>query len=136
MQITTYLIFNGQCEAGFKFYEQSLGAKIKFMMTHGESPMAAHVSPEWRSKIIHGTLALGEQMLMGSDAPPDHYEKPQGFSVSIEVADPVEAERMFQALSENGNVTMPMQETFWAVRFGMVTDQFGIPWMVNCAKPQ
>ena len=134
MQLNTYLIFNGQCEAAFKFYEQAIGAKIKFMMTHGESPMAAHVSAEWRNKIIHGTLALGEQVLMGSDAPPDHYEKPQGFSVSIDVTDPAEAERMFQALSENGRITMPMQETFWAVRFGMATDQFGVPWMVNCAK--
>jgi PhnB protein len=134
MQVNTYLIFNGQCEAAFKFYEQSLDAQIKFMMTHGESPLAAHVSPEWRSKIIHGTLALGEQLLMASDAPPDHYEKPQGFSVSIQVTDPGDAERKFQALSANGKVTMPMQETFWAVRFGMVVDQFGIPWMVNCPK--
>jgi PhnB protein len=134
MQLNTYLIFNGQCEAAFKFYEQAIGAKIKFMMTHGESPMAAHVSPEWRSKIIHGTLALGEQVLMASDAPPEHYEKPQGFSVSIEVTDPADAERKFQALSEGGKVTMPMQETFWAQRFGMAVDQFGIPWMVNCPK--
>ena len=135
MQVNTYLIFNGQCEEAFKFYEHCLGAKIKFMMTHGESPMAAHVTPEWRSKIIHGTLALGEQVLMGSDAPPDHYEKPQGFSVSIEVADPKEAELMFNGLVVNGTVKMPMQQTFWAERFGMLVDQFGIPWMVNCPKP-
>jgi PhnB protein len=134
MQINTYLVFNGECEAAFKFYEQALGAKIQFMMTHGESPMAAHVPPEWRSKIIHGTLGLGEQVLMGSDAPPDHYEKPQGFSVSIEVTDTAEAERIFQALSENGKVSMAIQKTFWAARFGMVVDQFGIPWMVNCTK--
>jgi PhnB protein len=135
MKINTYLIFNGQCEAAFKFYELAIGAKIQFMMTHGESPMAAHVSPEWRPKIIHGTLGVGDQVLMASDAPPDHYEKPQGFSVSIEVKDATEAERKFQALSENGKVTMPMQETFWATRFGMLVDQFGIPWMVNCPKP-
>ena len=134
MQTSTYLMFNGECEAAFKFYEQAIGAKIKFMMTHGESPMAAHVTPEWRSKIIHATLGLGEQLLMGSDAPPDHYEKPQGFSVSIEITDPAEAERMFNALAENGQITMPMQQTFWATRFGMATDQFGIPWMVNCGK--
>jgi PhnB protein len=135
MQVNTYLIFNGQCEQAFKFYEKCIGAKIQFMMTHGESPMAAHVTPEWRSKIIHGTLGIGEQVVMGSDAPPDHYEKPQGFSVSIEVKDPAEAERMFAALAEGGKISMAMQETFWATRFGMLVDQFGIPWMVNCAKP-
>ena len=69
---------------------------------------------------------------MASDAPPDRFKPPQGFFVSLEVSDPDEAERLFAALSENASVTMPMQQTFWSVRFGMLVDQFGIPWMVNC----
>ena len=69
---------------------------------------------------------------MASDAPPDHYRKPQGFSVSLNLSDPAEAERIFQALAENGTVQMPLQQTFWAARFGMLIDQFGIPWMINC----
>ena len=134
MQVNTYLLFGGQCEAAFKFYEQALGGKIQYLSTYGESPMPDMVPAEWRGKIMHGTLALGEQVIMASDAPPDRFKQPQGFSVAIEVSDPAEAERMFAALSENGQVTMPMQQTFWALRFGMVVDQFGIPWMVNCTK--
>ena len=71
---------------------------------------------------------------MASDAPPGHYEKPQGFSVALQIKDPVEGERIFNALAENGKVQMPFQETFWATRFGMCVDRFGIPWMVNCEK--
>jgi PhnB protein len=71
----------------------------------------------------------------GRRLPPNHYQKPQGFSVSISTNDPAEADRVFNALAENGAVQMPIQETFWAVRFGMVTDRYGIPWMINCGKP-
>jgi PhnB protein len=77
---------------------------------------------------------VGDNVLMGSDAPPDHSAKPQGFSVAIQTHDPKEAERIFAALADNGTVTMPLQQTFWAVRFGMLVDQFGIPWMVNCEQ--
>jgi len=135
MEMNTYLLFNGQCEAAFKFYEQCLGGKITFLQTHGDSPMAEKVSPEWRDKIIHARLVLGDNVLMGSDTPQEHYAKPQGFSVALHTADTAEAERVFQALAENGTVQMPIQETFWAHRFGMLVDQFGIPWMVNHEKP-
>ena len=113
-------------------YERCLGVKIQPMMTHGESPMAGQVSPSWHNKIIHARLVLGDQVLMGSDAPPEHYEEPKGFSVSLGIDDPAAAERIFHALAEGGTVRMPIQKTFWAVRFGMLVDQFGIPWMVNC----
>ncbi len=135
MQLNPYLLFNGQCEAAFKFYARCLGGKIEMAMTHGESPMADQVPPEWRSKIMHARMAAGDMVLMGSDAPPDRYEKPQGFSVSLSVDSPAAAERIFRALEESGTVRMPLQETFWALRFGMVTDRFGIPWMVNCERP-
>jgi PhnB protein len=134
MQINPYLVFNGNCEAAFKFYEQCFRGKIQGLMTHGESPMAQQVTPEWRSKIIHVRLAVGDGILMGSDAPPDHYQEPQGFSVSLSVKDPAEADRIFNALAEKGKVQMPIQKTFWAIRFGMVIDQFGIPWMINCEQ--
>lgn len=134
MQIDPYLLFNGQCEAAFKFYEQCLGGKIEAMITHAGTPMEQHVPPEWRDKIMHARLKVGDEVLMGSDAPPGRYEKPSGFSVSLEIKDPGEAERLFNKLVENGTVTMPMQKTFWAVRFGMLVDRFGIPWMINCAQ--
>ncbi len=132
MKIHPYLLFGGQCEEAFNFYAKALGAKIVTMMTYGDSPMPEMVPADFRGKIIHATLAIGDQMIMASDAPPDRFKPPQGFSVSIEVSDPAEAERLFGALSEGASVGMPMQQTFWSPRFGMLVDQFGIPWMVNC----
>jgi PhnB protein len=132
MKLTSYLMFNGQCETAFKFYEQCLGGKIGAMMTYGESPMADQASPELHNKIMHVHLTVGDQELMGADSPPDHYEAAQGFSVSISLKEPAEAERIFHALAENGTVKMPIQSTFWAARFGMLVDQFGTPWMINC----
>jgi PhnB protein len=135
MQLNPHLIFGGECEAAFKFYEQCLGGKIQAMMTWGDSPMADQVPSEWRDKIIHATLIVGETALGGGDAPPDRYEAPRGFAVTIQLEDPTEGERIFNALAENGTVQMPFQQTFWAVGFGMCVDRFGIPWMVNCGQP-
>jgi PhnB protein len=134
MQLNPYLYFNGQCEAAFKFYERCLGGKIEAMMTHAGTPMEKQTPAEWRDKIMHARMTVGDGVLMASDAPPEHYKEPNGFSVSIQIKDPAEAERTFHALAENGKVQMPIQETFWAARFGMLTDQFGIPWMINCEK--
>jgi len=136
MQLNPYLTFKGQCEAAFRYYEKCLGGKIVRMITHGETPVAKEVPPEWQNKIIHACLDVGGQLLMGSDAPPNRYEESKGFSVMLDVKEPEEAERIFRALSEKGTVRMPIQETFWAQRFGMLIDQFGIPWMVDCEKPE
>ncbi len=81
---------------------------------------------------MHTTLMLGDQPLMGGDVAPDRYEKPAGFSLSIENRNAEDAERIFLALSEGGTITLPFEKTFWAERFGMVIDQFGIPWQINC----
>jgi PhnB protein len=132
MQLNPYLVFNGECEAAFKFYAKCLGGKIEAMMTHAGTPAEQHVPPEWRDKILHARIVVGDAVLMASDAPPDRYQKPQGFSVSIQINNQAEGERIFRALSENGSVQMPFEQTFWASRFGMCVDQFGIPWMVNC----
>lgn len=134
MQINPYLMFNGNCEAAFKFYEKVLRGKIEAMLPHEGTPAEGHVPAEWRKKIMHARLSFGDKVLMGSDSPPQFQEKMQGFSVSIGVSDPKEAERIFAGLSENGTVKMPIQETFWAQRFGMLVDQFGTPWMINCDK--
>jgi PhnB protein len=134
MQVNAYLNFNGQCEAAFKFYEQCLGGKIEAMIPHAGTPAEEYAPSEWRDKILHARLIVGDGALMGSDAPPDRYETPKGFSVSLQIENPADAERIFHALAENGIVQMPIQETFWADRFGMLVDQFGIPWIVNCGK--
>ncbi len=81
---------------------------------------------------MHAAMSVGDSLLMGADDPPDHFRQPQGFSVAIQLTDPAEAERIFKTLAEHGAIQMPMQETFWATRFGMVVDQFGTPWMINC----
>jgi PhnB protein len=135
MQLSPYLSFNGQCEAAFKFYAQCLGGKIAMKMTYGESPMADQTPPGFRDKIMHTRLLVGDNILMGSDAPPDRYAEAKGITVTIGVEDPAEAERIFHALAEKGTVGMPIQETFWALRFGMLVDRFGTPWMINCEKP-
>ncbi len=135
MKLNPHLNFNGQCAAAFKFYEQHLGAKPLFTITYGSSPMADQFPAECADQIMHATIEIGEVTVMGSDSPPGYYQQPDGFCVSLSVDDPAEAERIFNALSENGKVNMPLQQTFWALRFGMVTDQFGIPWMVNCSDP-
>lgn len=134
MQLNPCLLFDGRCEEAFKFYAECLGGKIEAMMPHAGTPAEKQCSPEWRDKILHASLKVDGQVLMGSDAPPQYYEKPQGFSVSIQLTDPVAAERIFKALVEQGTVKMPFQETFWAHRFGMLVDRFGIPWIINCDK--
>lgn len=101
MRLNTYLLFGGQCEAAFRFYETVLGGKIVTMMTHGGSPAASMVPADFRGKGIHSTLMIGDQVIMASDVPPDRFKPPQGFSVSLEVSNPAEAERLFGALSEN-----------------------------------
>ena len=134
MELSPYLNFNGDCAAAFRFYERCFGGTIVMMQTHGESPMKDQVPPDWRDRVIHARLVVGGQALMGSDAPPDHYERPQGTHVSISVAS-ADAERIFRALAEGGTVSMPFQRTFWSPGFGMVVDRFGTPWMVN-SEPQ
>ena len=133
MQINAYISFNGNCAEAFKFYEKCLGGKLN-MMTNGQSPMAEQTPPELRERIMHAHLAVGDQVLMGSDAPPQHFSQPQGFSVSLGAKDHAEGELIFNAMSEGGDVKMPFQKTFWSVGFGMFIDRFGIPWMVNCAE--
>ncbi len=136
MQINPYLSFDGRCKAAFEFYEKALGGKITAMLSFAETPMKDNVPADWHSKIAHARLVAGEAVLMGGDPPPQHYRAPQGITVMLGMDDPAEAERIFAALSEGGVVTMPIAETFWARRFGMFVDRFGIPWMINCERPQ
>ena len=132
MQINPYLFYNSNCEAAFKFYEKVLGGKIEMMLRNEEAPESMPAPPERKKQIMHARISINGEVLMASDAPPDHFHKPQGFAVSLTVNDPTEAERKFKALSEGGNVTMPFGKTFFSKGFGMCIDQFGIPWMVNC----
>ena len=130
--LNPYLFYNGNCEAAFKYYEKVLGGKIEFLMRADEGPADMKPSPGNEKKIMHARMSIGAQLLMASDAPPDHFHKPQGFAVSLTVPDLAEAEKKFKALAEGGAENMPFEKTFFSKGFGMCVDQFGTPWMVNC----
>ena len=132
MQVNPYLSFNGECEAAFTCYARCLGGQPGEMFRYAGSPMAKDVPDDWQNKIMHASLTVGGQVLMGGDVAPDRYEKPRGFTLSIQIRSTVEAERIFHELSQGGQVTLPLEQTFWAARFGMLIDRFGIPWQINC----
>jgi PhnB protein len=135
MELNSYLTFNGTCEAALRFYEKALGGKVIALHRFGGSPMGGSMPPELNDKIMHGRMTIGNQVLMGSDATPMHpYQGIEGCSMSLNVDTPSEGERLFDALAEKGTVKMPFQKTFWALGFGMLVDQFGVPWMVNCEE--
>jgi PhnB protein len=132
MQINPYLLFNGQSEAAMRFYEKCLGGKITMTLRYGESlPPPTHLL-NLPSKSSTPLLTVGDSQLQASDCPPDKCEKPQGFSVTLQESDLAKAESVFNALAEAGDITMPFGKASWAKGFGMATDKFGVPWMVNC----
>jgi PhnB protein len=133
MELNAYLVFNGKCREAFTFYERCFGGKIEAIMTVGESPMAEQAPPDQRNNVIHARMVVDGKVLMGSDAPAAMYEQPKGFSVTITVDDPGRAERLFNELAQGGSIRMPLQQTFWSPRFGMLVDRFGIPWMISCS---
>lgn len=127
-----YLYFPGSCRAAFELYADCLGGKIQAMMPHAEAPPGEVPADVPAHSIMHACLQVGKWTLMGSDCPPEYYETPQGFSVQITIGSVQHAESAFQRLAEGGQVKMPFAKTFWADRFGMLVDRFGIPWMINC----
>lgn len=144
--IHPYLNFNGNCEAAFAHYARVLGATPMGTFRYGDAPPdpegPAHedcgpVPADFGDKVMNTALQLGAMLLMGSDCPPSMWKDGgQNYTVSVQVDDPAEAERIFSGLMEDGGqVQMPMGETFWALRFGMGVDRFGTPWMVNCSRP-
>ena len=135
MQWNPYLSFDGQCEEAFTFYARCLGGTIEAMIPYGNSESADRVPADLRDKIMHARLVAGGQVLMGSDAHPEQpYVGVTGCSVAVQADTPGAAARLFDALAEHGRITVPLQETSWAVRFGMFTDRFGVPWMISCER--
>ena len=134
MQLNAYLNFNGECEAAFKFYEQVLDGKILMMSRFRGTPGENMVPEAMRDKIIHARMQVGDTLLMGSDAPHERASEPRGFALSLQFDTAAEAENKFRALSDKGEISMAMGKTFFAERFGMLKDRFGVPWMVVCEK--
>jgi PhnB protein len=134
MKFVIYLSFDGKCREAFEFYQQVFGGEIVAMITH-EDMQIPGLDEAAKKRIMHARLIVGDGVLMGGDSPPEMSATPQGFSASVQVDTPEEADRIFSALADGGTVIMPIEEQMWADRFGMVTDKFGTPWMVNCEKP-
>jgi PhnB protein len=133
-QLDVYLFFDGNCADAMRFYERTLGGKL-FLMTHGESPVAAQTAPGSADRILHARLDLDGHMLMASDSMVGHpYDGIKGVSLSLVYPTVAEAQRVFDALAAGGKITMSMQKTFWVEAFGMLVDRFGTPWMLNGGK--
>jgi PhnB protein len=132
MDLHPYVDFKGECEAAFTFYEQTLGGTLGPIFRYAGTPLADQVQADWQDKVMHASITIGNQVLLGVDVAPDRYDAPKGFSLALELADTARAERLFHGLAVNGNVIVPLEATFWAARFGIVIDRFGIRWLVNC----
>ena len=127
MQVNPYLSFKGQCEAAFRFYEQCFGGQLGPIFRYTGTSLSSQVPPDWQDKVMHGSVMVGGHELMGADVAPESYEEPKGFSLSVQIKSTAEAERIFRELSADGRVVMPLEKTFWAERFGMVVNRFGVP---------
>lgn len=136
--VQPYLFFGGQCEEALEFYRTALGAEVQMLMRYKESPEQKRPVPDcFDEKVMHASFRIGETTVMASDGMCNGKPNFEGFSLSITVPDEAEAERVFAALGEGGLVTMPLEKTFWAPKFGMLADRFGVAWMVSVAhKPE
>jgi len=135
MRLIPYLNFDGQCREAFAFYAAALGGNVVYQTTYGESPMCDEMPADSRDRIMHAQIEADGATLMGADGPPPHGQSASATCINVDVATVEDAERIFAALSEDGRVQMPIAETFWAHRWGALTDRYGKPWMVNCMKP-
>lgn len=134
--LDSYLFFNGTCAEAMRFYEKTIGGQMVSMLTYGQSPDPAQCGAEGKDRIMHAHLLINGRNLMASDVPPGHpTQPPSGFALSLNYPSADAAKQVFDALGAGGRVTMPMSKTFWIESFGMVTDRFGVPWMVGGGEP-
>lgn len=136
MKLNTYLNYGGNCAQAFRFYEEHLGGRITMMMTHGEQPESSHVHPEWKDAILHARLELGGTEVFGADVPPDRFQPMRSAYLTLTLDTAGEAERIYRLLTDGGQIFMPMEETFFALRFAMLRDKFGTSWMLLCDRPR
>jgi PhnB protein len=133
MKTNTYINFAGTCAEAFRYYEKHLGAKAGTMMTHGQLPDPSHLNPDWKDKVLHARIVIGDTELMAADIP--NAEPMRSAYLTLSLDSDKDAERVYAALSDAGQALMPMQETFFASRFGQVRDRFGINWMILHERP-
>jgi PhnB protein len=130
--VNPYLSFNGDCEQAFDLYKSVFGGEYQGLMRWGDNPDCAQMPADQQSQVMHVALPIGDSVLMGSDSPMGPVERGSAYSVAIGSKDLGETEKIFNGLAEGGEVTMPLQKTFWGATFGMLTDKFGVTWMINC----
>ena len=133
MKMYMYVNFAGKCAEAFRFYEQHLGGKILMMMTHGQAPDQSKVNPDWKDRVLHARIAVGGTDLLGADIPAAQPMRSAYLTLNVETD--ADAERIYKALSEGGEVFMALQETFFATRFGQLRVRFGLNWMISRERP-
>jgi PhnB protein len=137
LKVQAYISYRGRCEEALEFYKKSMGAEIIEMMRWKDSPDAAmRALPGFEEKVMNASFRIGDTLLMADDTPGDEHSEFKGMTFAIEVADDTEAERVFSALGDGGRITMALTKTFWTSSFGVLTDKFGVPWMVNVKAPK
>ena len=134
MKIYTYLNYGGNCRQAFEFYAEHLGGKILMLTTHGEQPGQEKVPADWKNAVLHARIAIGDTVLFGADIPPDRFQPIRSAYLSLMVDSADEAERVYALLTQDGQIFMPMEQTFFAKRFAMLRDRFGTSWMLLCEK--
>ncbi|SDH65611.1 VOC family protein [Pseudomonas panipatensis] len=132
MQVQPYLFFHGQCDEAIAFYQQALGAQLNALMRYEEAPGPLPVPDGWADKVMHASLRIGQSEVFLSDGRGERHAPFCGVSLSLTLHSVVAAEKAFAALAEGGRIDMPMEKTFWAQRFGMLSDRFGVGWMISC----
>jgi|SRR5579862_2048907 len=135
MQLYTYLNFGGNCADAFRFYEQHLGGTISMIMKHSESPNQAQVPAGWQDAVLHARMTIGGTELLAADVPPDRFQPMRSAYLTLLLSSTEEAERIYALLTDQGEIFMPMQETFFAFRFAMLRDRFGTLWMLLHERP-
>lgn len=133
MRLNVYLNFLGQCEEALGVYEAALGGEISAMVKVAGTPAEPHYPADMKNNVLHGCLTLDNMDIMASDCPPSMYVKPANTAICINLDDENKAERLFKELSKDGAVLMPFEQTFFAKKYGMFTDRFGVSWMVHCS---
>jgi PhnB protein len=135
MKMNTYLNYGGNCAEAFRFYEQHLGGKISMMMTFGQSPDQSQVPANMKDGVLYAQMEIGETRVMASDVPPERFQPMRSVYLCLSVDSDEEAERIYSVLTEGGQVFMPIQETFFATRYGQLRDRFGTSWMIIHERP-
>ena len=135
MKLHTFLNFGGNCEQAFHFYEKHLGGQIVMLMRRAEQPDQPAKWPGWEQSVQYAIMNIGETQLMASDVPPDRFQPMRSVYLSLSVDGAAEAERVWALLSDDGQIYMPLEETFFAERFGQLRDRFGTSWMILAQKP-